>query len=83
MAKSTNAIDALTKRCIAQGVRETPFTCECGWTGQSDDLASLNEMSCCPQCDNLDIRLDLTDLGGRILGLFFDGLKYKKSGETS
>ena len=59
MAKSTVPFFDSALNMTSQVISETPFNCECGWTGKAADLASLNNLSCCPQCFNLDVRIDL------------------------
>jgi len=62
LAKSTVPFFDSVLNMTSQVIRETPFTCDCGWKGKAADLALLKEMSCCPKCFNLDVRLDLTFL---------------------
>lgn len=64
MAKSTVPFFDSGLNMTSQVISDTPFNCVCGWKGKAADLALSHDMSCCPRCSNLDVRIDLTYLNG-------------------
>lgn len=51
-----------TMNVTIQVKQETLFVCDCGWFGFVNELVTVNDFSACPQCNNLDVRVDLGTL---------------------
>lgn len=57
MASSVAIFDK-TMNITERVLRHTPFMCDCGWFGVATELANLKGFSCCPKCNNFDVRIN-------------------------
>jgi hypothetical protein len=66
MTKSTVPFFDTALNMTSQVISETTFDCECGWKGKAADLVLSDDLSSCPKCFNLDVRMDLEDVAFKV-----------------
>ncbi len=59
MPNSVAIFDAHMNITIHTKPNENFYCSECGWKGLATELDAINGFSCCPQCLDIDVRVDL------------------------